>query len=405
MRFSMIPAFGVLTLVSLPMTGGPAARGDEYSVTGLQLPGYYGGALTALSDKGQVAGYSWGKRSGNEGTFATVSNYEGKWLGSFGTALGRGASYAYGINAAGQVTGEHVAADGTTHAFLSGVYGWKFKDLGGIGRFDNSEGMAVNASGQVAGIAFVDWGVQHAFLSGPNGGALRDIGTLGGADITVTGVNASGQVTGTSSTIDSSAGHAFLSAPNGGPLRDLGTLGGISSTARGVNDAGQVVGSYQLADGRVRAFVSAPGGGSLQDLGEFAGDGSRATSINNSGHIVGNYPGGAFLYAALTTLPSLNANSYPNTHAYGSAVAGMINLNTLIDPSSGIYLGGASAISDDGHILAIGYSKHDQFSYYLLTPDFAPASVVPTPSGLVLLGTGLAGLLGWGYRRRAEARV
>ena len=345
----------------------------------------------------------WGKHSGNEGTFATSSNYEGKWLGSLGTSLVGGTSYAYGINAAGQVAGEHVAADGTTHAFLSGVYGWKFKDLGGIGRFDNSEGMAVNASGQVAGIALVDWVAHHAFLSGPNGGVLRDIGTLGGGNITVTGVNASGQVTGTSSTLDSFAGHAFLSAPNGGPLKDLGTLGGISSVAGGVNDAGQVVGSYQLADGRVRAFVSAPGGGPLQDLGGIGEDSSGAAAINNSGQIVGGYSGGGFLYAALTTIPTLNANSYPNTHAYGSAVPRMIDLNTLIDPSSGIHLDGASAISDDGHILTEGRNQYDQFGYYLLTPDFAPASIVPTPSGLVLLGTGLAGLLGWGRRRRAEA--
>jgi probable HAF family extracellular repeat protein len=102
-------------------------------------------------------------------------------------------------------------------------------------------------------------------------------------------------------------------------------FGGTSSSADGINDAGDIIGQGTTATG---GFAFLYIGGQITELN------FDPLAINNAGQIVG-YGGtgyGASLYSG------------------GTAV----DLNTLIDPSSGWKLEKATAISDVGQIVGAG---------------------------------------------------
>ena len=73
----------------------------------------------------------------------------------------------------------------------------------------------------------------------------------------------------------------------------------------------------------------------------------------------------------------------------------MLDRNSLIAPGSGFTLEEAFGISDTGYITGCGTAPNGQTHAYLLTP-------VPEPAGLVLLGTGAAGLLSCTAWRRTK---
>jgi probable HAF family extracellular repeat protein len=263
---------------------------------------------------------------------------------------------------------------------------YTLKDLGTLGGTE-SAGLAVNDSGQVAGYWLTADGMEHAFLSGPDGGPLRDLGSFGGTISVAVSVNDSGQVAGTSQLAGNAVSRAFLSGPDGGPLKDLGTLGGASSAGLAVNASGQVAGYSQSAvpGNPIHAFLSGPGGGPLKDLGTLGGAYSYASvgdAVNASGQVVGA-SGDAALF-------------YPHAFLYSGGQ--MFDLNDLIAPGSGFTLEWAYHISDAGYITGYGLAPDGQAHAFLLIP-------VPEPCGLVLLGTGTLGLLGYRARRRARPRA
>ena len=137
--------------------------------------------------------------------------------------LGGRESYAYGINASGQVVGYSSLPDGSIHAFLwtNGV----MKDLGTLG--GNSYAYGINDVGQIVG-EYVTSGTdprQRAFVWSK--GVMTDIGTLGGLDSIANAINASGQVVGFSAGTDNNQSHAFLWT--NGVMTDLGGPGGLAN--------------------------------------------------------------------------------------------------------------------------------------------------------------------------------
>ena len=324
------------------------------------------------------------------------------------------------LNNAGQVTGSSIISEGASHAFL--YSDGRMTDLGTLGGL-SSTGAGINNSGQITGTADTSDGFSHAFLY--NNGVMADLGTLsrdrysGG-----NAINDSGQVTGFSAFAQrpdlSNPTHAFLYT--GGQMRILGTLDGNDGGGTAINNQGQVAGYSVSSDGTQRAFVFM--NDQRTDLGTLGGRVTGASGINELGQVVGTsrteiaLADHAFLYADgrltdLGTLPAPFSSGSPasssardindsgqvvgssqilfrgNFHAFLYTNGSMIDLNDLIDPALGIALSAATAINDQGQILANGVRGANNFgSAYLLTPA---ANVVPEPHRLPILGLALVG--------------
>jgi probable HAF family extracellular repeat protein len=108
----------------------------------------------------------------------------------------------------------------------------------------------------------------------------------------------------------------------------------------------------------------------MQDLGTLGGRVGEGLAINDAGEVVG----------------ASSFSMVDNTvHAFLYANGQMLDLNNLIDPALGLNLDGATAINDQGQIVANGTN----LQAYLLTPLATP---VPESRTLALCGLALLGL-------------
>jgi probable HAF family extracellular repeat protein len=182
---------------------------------------------------------------------------------------------------------------------------------------------------------------QHAFLiSGGTRTTLPDLSSYGGGISGASSINNNHQIVGGS---DNAQGYGHAVMWSNGTITDLGTLGGTQSTAYAINDLGQVTGWAHTASEATHLFLYS--GGKMTDLGTFGLD-PVGEAINNNGVIVGQSGNGAFVF---------------NGGAFQS-------LNNLIPPGSGFTLNDATAINDNGQIVANGYNTTGQTHAFLLTP-------------------------------------
>jgi probable HAF family extracellular repeat protein len=123
-----------------------------------------------------------------------------------------------------------------------------------------SEGFGINSAGNVTGQSLVTGdSAAHAFLW--NGASMQDLGTLGGTYSYGYGINNSANVVGESGVTGNSTSHAFLW--NGATMLDLNgfvtNIGGWELIeAYGINDSGQITG-YGTIGGQTHAFLLTPG--------------------------------------------------------------------------------------------------------------------------------------------------
>jgi probable HAF family extracellular repeat protein len=225
----------------------------------------------------------------------------------------------------------------------------KLPTLGG----NNGFAAGANESGEIVGWAETRkhdptctspqvLGFEAVIYDSRNEKRVRELPPLDGdQDGAATEINDRGQVVGISGTCDQAVGrftakHAVM-WDHGKPI-DLGSLGGVSwNTPMAINNKGDIVGFSDLpgdqsGNPNFHAFLWTRRHG-MQDLGTLPGDTfSEALGINEKGQIVGESFG-----------PS-------SARAFVWENGTMTDLNTLIAPSSGLYLLFAGDINNRGVI-------------------------------------------------------
>jgi probable HAF family extracellular repeat protein len=338
------------------------------------LPGGANSQTVWISGNGLIAGFSENglidPQTGQPAGVAVL--WDGHEAINLGTVPGGTQSIAIAVNSLGRVVGfsnndipdafSLVGFPTQTRAFAwqNGV----MRDLGTLGGPDASASF-VNDHGQVAGFSYTDSAVNpstgvpttHPFLW--ENGKMTDLGTLGGTLsgspllITSGSLNNRGDVAGASTLAGDLFQHPFLWTKSEG-LKDLGTLGGTFGYANWVNDSREVVGTAtNLNDQALHAFFWRDG--VMTDLQTVGSDpDSEAKSVNSQGQVVG----ASFDLAANIDLHGfLWENGGP-----------IVDLNTLVPPSSGVTITNAFDINDRGEIAGNGFLPNGDARAVLLIP-------------------------------------
>jgi probable HAF family extracellular repeat protein len=231
-----------------------------------QLPGVYSmynSAAYSLNDAGQVVGYANFVAVPYEYAFLWDSQNGIQNLG----ALGGEFSYAYGINASGQVVGDADVTedDSVRHAFV-----WDrqngMQDLNSLipptSGLELNQARAINDVGQIVGYANNYPQIQAYLYSA---GTVTGLGFLPGfVNSWATAINNAGQVVGSVWNFSNARVHAFVYAD--GAMADLNDLvppdsGLILAVATGINNAGQIACTATDAMGHTHAVLLTPDGG------------------------------------------------------------------------------------------------------------------------------------------------
>ncbi|MBN1787953.1 MAG: PEP-CTERM sorting domain-containing protein [Sedimentisphaerales bacterium] len=327
----------------------------------------------SINDNGQIVGSSGSYDSVRACLFDPTGGGNNIYLGS----LGGGISKAYSINNSGQIVGRAMlSAVGTPYGENHACF---FDPTGGGANVDMSgiyEGIAysINDNGQIVGTAYGGYISKTACIFNSSGYGCDFPPVPLGSTSAAYSVNDNGQIVGVVSFGSlSTQDRAFIFHPTSSGV-DLGTLGGTESIASSNNNNGQIVGGADNSSGHRRACIFDPnGGGANINLGSINGyDHSIANSINEIGQIVGwvynktgGFPPEEIAHACLFDETGGGAN---------------IDLNDLIEPSSGWILEYAYDINNDGWIVGYGTNPNGDEHGYLL--------VIPEPGTILLITFG-----------------
>lgn len=345
-----------------------------------------------INNSGQIAGWSVVKGTSPFDFPTPVNAFRvspgglisdpGAGLGTLG---GRN-SYAYGINASGQVVGNSDTSN-SYHAFrtsATGLISDPGTDLGSFGT--TSYGYGINDSGQVVGDSYFSSGpdaIDHAFRTTATGKISdpgTDLGTLGGTISKARDINNSGQTVGSSYLAGNTILHAYRTAATGlisDAGADLGSFGG-SSGASAINEIGQTVGSsYLSGSSDISHAFRTTATGDLSDpnadLGVLTGGTyASAIAINSLGVTVG---------------VSRIADGTKHGFYVGAFSSAMYDLNDYLDPvtGSGWVINEALGINDSGII--VGDAQLNGAEHAIrLTPI---STAAPEPSSVALLAGGM----------------
>ena len=211
---------------------------------------------------------------------------------------------------------------------------------------------AIDSKGRIAGLGQQSNGSYGGFLF--DGGVLTDLGTLpgGSAGPTPTAMNDHLQIVGSAD----SGGHSHAILWDHGTLIDLHDptqISGDDSFALDVDRFGRAVGYAMF---QVSATTQLPQAvlwdhGTVVNLGAGLSGVSYANGLNDFGEIVGTFEDPILGFRACT---------------FASGV--VTDLNTLIDPSSGLTLFAANDVDDEGRIVGAGGDQGGGHGF-ILEPD------------------------------------
>jgi len=209
--------------------------------------------LGVLVDQSGAAGIN---RSGTVVGWSYRNNYDSvadgiRWTKNSGMqSLTGPTTYvvgASGINDSAQVVGTFYAVYKTNAEHAYRLTGFVLEDLGTLGG-KNSYAYAINATGQVVGFSNTptSGALDGRAVLWQEGSGMKDLGTLPGDSFSAAAaINKSGQIAGGSYTSFTGPYRAFLWTENDA-MRQIGTRpdfpGDSSYSALGMNDLGQVVG-------------------------------------------------------------------------------------------------------------------------------------------------------------------
>ena len=265
------------------------------------------------------------------------------------------------INDRGQIVGVTTVDGISTHVALRSASG-RVRDLGALGPFSSgfsfAQPTALNDRGEVVGQSSSPSDEYHAFLWTARTG-MTDFG----ATSFLRDINNRGHIVGTIGT------QAVLWSEVDA-WQELGILG-VSplsyfySSANAINDRGWVVGGSTAREGG--AFLWTPKGG-MENLGFIQPTSgvyhfSEASDINERGSIVGISRSTTFL-----PTPDDDEVAFEEHPFVWTTRTGMIDLNTLISPSSGWWIAEPIAINDRNEILAVGLHPTVGQRYVILEP-------------------------------------
>jgi probable HAF family extracellular repeat protein len=242
------------------------------------------------------------------------------------------------------------------------------QDIGTLGGPDAFPSL-INQHGQIAGFSYTDstsnpttgFPTLHPFLW-EKGKGMKDLGSLGGTTTaSVNGLNERGEVVGGALLPGDEINHPFLW--DGEKLIDLVARpfgGSADGEAFWINEAGEVVGIAGIpapcpgsTPSREAAHAFLWRNGAMTDLGALPGSAiSQANFINSRSQIVGDSTPCDF--SAITAFLWENGS--------------LADLNTLISPSTPIFVFTASFISDQGEIAAFGALANGDQRAVLLIP-------------------------------------
>ena len=242
------------------------------------------------------------------------------------------------------------------------AFGWRGEDIFDLGTLGGEDAFPsdMNNLGDVVGDSTTTLvpnsdGIipVHSFLWSK--GKMRDLGTLGGNFCSAGSINNRDQVAGTCSLAGDQTWHPFLW--QGGKMSDLGSLGGSYAVGEWINEAGDVIGYGPRAGDDVLIYAFVSHDGTMTDLGTLPGDNSsNAFGINNKGQVVGQ----SWFFDGQNTTQS---------HAFLWEKGGpMVDLNTLVSPSSDLNLFEADFITDRGDIVARGLTSNGDVHTAILIP-------------------------------------
>jgi len=326
-----------------------------------------------------------------------------------------------GVNAAGDVSGYVIDANGTSRAvYFTEPGGWSF--VPGLETALASDAQDINVHGDLTGYVVTNTGNLRAYRYTATTGVVQLIEPLAGGSYTMGfGINASGEVAGIGDTSDAPGTSSFRASP-GLPAQKLPSLNGSYLLAMGINDAGQIVGAADVPNTNPIAqhTVIVDADNTLHHFGGLNGSStSSGLAIDNAGRTVGQ----ASIDAAGTTLHAFkSAASLIDLDSFGSAQSsaegiadgtsvgfytladgvtthafvhtdadGTVDLNTRIPDNSGGTLTKAHANSTSGQIVGEGLLNGEPRVFRLtpkvVTPPPPPPGDTVAPTILSLRAT------------------